>query len=93
MNAVDMWRFSRSAPSDSRWWLKKHFSAMIGNGVATHIAFLSIGLPKLLPMLSGPLLQNAAWLGPLSLSVVAGFYLNRKYMKPKATISKQAQLA
>ena len=93
MNAVDMWRFSRSAPSDSRWWLKKHFSAMIGNGVATHIAFLSIGLPKLLPMLSGPLLQNAAWLGPLSLSVVAGFYLNRKYMKPKATTGKQAQLA
>ena len=69
------------------------FSAMIGNGVATHIAFLSIGLPKLLPMLSGPLLQNAAWLGPLTLSVVAGFYLNRKYMKPKAPPAKQAQLA
>ena len=27
---------------------------MIGNGVATHIAFLAIGLPKLLPSLAGP---------------------------------------
>ena len=53
---------------------------MIGNGVATHIAFLSIGLPKLLPMLSGPVLQNLAWLGPLMLSIIAGIYLNRKYM-------------
>jgi uncharacterized membrane protein len=93
INAVAMWRFARTAPADPRWWLKEHFGAMIGNGVATHIAFLSIGLPKLLPMLSGPLLQNAAWLGPLTLSVVAGFYLNRKYMKPKAPPAKQAQLA
>ncbi len=90
INAASMWRFSRAAPADPRWWLKQHFGAMIGNGVATHIAFLSIGLPKLLPMLSGPLLQNAAWLGPLSLSVIAGIYLNRKYMKPKASIGKQA---
>jgi hypothetical protein len=44
-------------------------------------------------MLSGPLLQNAAWLGPLTLSFIAGFYLNRKYMKPKATSAKQVQLA
>lgn len=77
--AVGMWRFARQKPNDPRWWLKEHFGAMIGNGVATHIAFLSIGLPKVLPMLSGPLLQNLAWLGPLSLSVVAGIYLNRKY--------------
>lgn len=93
MNAVEMWRFSRAAPTDSRWWLKKHFSAMIGNGVATHIAFLSIGLPKILPMLSGPLLQNVAWLGPLTLSFIAGFYLNRKYMKPKTASAKQVQMA
>jgi uncharacterized membrane protein len=79
INAVRMWHFSRNAPADPRWWLKQHFGAMIGNGVATHIAFLSIGLPKLLPMLSGPLLQNLAWLAPLTLSVVAGIYLNRKY--------------
>jgi uncharacterized membrane protein len=79
-NAISMWRFAKASPADPRWWLKQHFGAMIGNGVATHIAFLSIGLPKLLPMLSGPVLQNLAWLGPLTLSVIAGIYLNRKYM-------------
>jgi hypothetical protein len=79
-NAFSMWRFAQASPENPRWWLKQHFGAMIGNGVATHIAFLSIGLPKLLPMLSGPVLQNLAWLGPLTLSVVAGVYLNRKYM-------------
>ena len=79
-NAISMWRFAKASPADPRWWLKQHFGAMIGNGVATHIAFLSIGLPKLLPMLSGPVLQNLAWLGPLTLSFIAGVYLNRKYM-------------
>ena len=79
-NAISMWRFAKASPGDPRWWLKQHFGAMIGNGVATHIAFLSIGLPKLLPMLSGPVLQNLAWLGPLTLSIIAGIYLNRKYM-------------
>lgn len=85
LGAIGMWRFARQKPTDPRWWLKEHFGAMIGNGVATHIAFLSIGLPKLLPMLSGPLLQNLAWLGPLSLSVVAGIYLNRKYVTNRKT--------
>jgi len=79
VNAVRMWRFARRAPAQPNWWLHQHFGAMIGNGVATHIAFLSIGLPKLLPMLSGPALQNLAWLGPLTVSVFAGIYLTRKY--------------
>ena len=80
INAVHMFRFSRTSPQDPRWWMSEHLSAMIGNGVATHIAFLSIGLPKLLPMLSGPVLQNMAWLGPLTLSIFAGIYLKRKYV-------------
>jgi len=79
-----MLRFARERPADPKWWLGEHFGAMIGNGVATHIAFLSIGLPKVLPMLAGPVLQNVAWLGPLSIAVVARVLLNRKYMKPRA---------
>jgi hypothetical protein len=84
LNAINMFRFSRKPPTDARWWLGQHMNAMVGNGVATHIAFLSIGLPKLLPMLSGPLLQNLAWLGPLSLSFIAGVYLKRKYLPKRA---------
>ena len=90
LGAIGMWRFARQKPIDPRWWLKEHFGAMIGNGVATHIALLSIGLPKLMPMLSGPLLQNLAWLGPLSLSVVAGIYLNRKYVPKRKTDTASA---
>jgi hypothetical protein len=84
MGFVRMRHFSRAAPADPRWWLREHLGAMLGNGVATHIAFLSIGLPKLLPMLAGPTLQNIAWLGPLVVAFVAGAYLTRKFL-PKRT--------
>lgn len=79
-----MRRFARQAPVDPRWWLREHLGAMIANGVATHIAFLSIGLPKLLPMLAGPTLQSLAWLGPLAVSLAAGAWLTRKYLRPRA---------
>jgi len=80
-----MRRFSRQPPDDPRWWLRQHLEAMLGNGVATHIAFLSIGLPKVLPLLAGPTLQNLAWLGPLAVSFVAGTYLTRKYLPRRNT--------
>lgn len=82
---VQMWRFSRRPPTDPRWWLREHLGAMLGNGVATHIAFLSIGLPRLFPTLAGPTLQNLAWLGPLVVAFIAGSWLTRKYLpKPKS---------
>lgn len=81
----NMRRFARQAPVEPRWWLREHLGAMIGNGVATHIAFLSIGLPRLLPTLAGPTLQHLAWLGPLAISLVAGAWLGRKYLRPQST--------
>jgi len=81
---VRMWRFARAAPADPRWWMREHLEAMLGNGVATHIAFLSIGLPKLLPMLAGPTLQNLAWLGPVAVAIGAGVVLDRKYLPTRA---------
>lgn len=87
---VNMWRFSRRPPEDPRWPVRQHLGAMLGNGVATHIAFLSIGLPKLLPMLAGPTLQNVAWLGPLVVAFVAGSYLTRKFL-PARPAAKAAQ--
>lgn len=82
---VQMWRFSRQPPEDPRWWLREHLTAMLGNGVATHIAFLSIGLPKVLPMLAGPTLTNLAWLGPLVVAFIAGAYLSRKFLPKRAS--------
>lgn len=90
---VQMWRFSRRPPEDPRWWLREHLTAMLGNGVATHIAFLSIGLPKLLPMIAGPTLQNLAWLGPLVVAFVAGSYLVRKYLPKRGTVPAATVLA
>lgn len=90
---VKMWRFSRRPPADPRWPLRQHLAAMLGNGIATHIAFLSIGLPKLLPMLAGPTLQNVAWLGPLVVASVAGIYFTRKYLPKRQSPAVQGQRA
>lgn len=73
----------RNGPQSAKWWLKEHYGAMIANGVATHIAFLQIGLLRLIPELGGPLVQNLAWFGPLALSFIAGWWLDRRYMRPR----------
>ncbi|MEO8002734.1 MAG: hypothetical protein ABI644_12740 [Arenimonas sp.] len=84
LGAYRMYKFQREAPSDPRWWMREHLTAMVGNGVATHIAFLQIGLPKILPMISGPVMVNVAWIGPLLVAVLAGFYLTKKYTPKRA---------
>ncbi len=79
ISAWTMYGTIRNGPQHSLWWRQAHMDAMIGNAVATHIAFLSIGLPKLLPMLSGPALQNLAWFGPLAISWVARYFLRKRF--------------
>lgn len=67
---------------ETRWWLREHFSAMIGCGVATHVAFLSIGLGRLIAAagLTAPAWYGMiAWFLPVALAVVVGIRLNRKY--------------
>lgn len=61
------------------WWMVEHYTAMLGNGVATHIAFLGIGLPRLLPSLNGSSLQYLVWFGPLLLAVLAKLWLDRRW--------------
>lgn len=75
VSAVRGWR---RAPTDPKWWLREHYNAMIGNGVATHIAFLGIGLSSI-PGIDPQLQQGFAWFGPLTLAFVAGWWLDRKY--------------
>jgi hypothetical protein len=84
MSALGARSLIRKGPQSPRWWLKEHYGAMIANGVATHIAFLQIGLVRLLPELGGGMIQHLAWFGPLALSFVAGWWLNRRYMRPRA---------
>ncbi len=65
------------------WWLREHFTAMIGNGVATHVAFLGIGLLRVLPPDLGAQVQHLhlAWYGPLAVSLAAAFRLNQRHRK------------
>jgi hypothetical protein len=90
---AQMWRFSRQAPSDPRWWLREHLNANLGNGVATHIAFLAIGLPRLVPALANPVWVNIAWLAPLVVAAVLGVWLSRKYVPKRAAPSGSAAVA
>lgn len=75
-----------------RWWLSEHYTGMLGNFVATHIAFLSIGLPKLLPMLDGVVLNYASWFGPLLLAGLAKFWLDWRWSpRPRQTSPSLSQ--
>ncbi len=78
----DSLRRRRQMGEHPRWWLREHYAAMFGTGVATHIAFLAIGLPRLLPMLQGPVLHYAAWFAPLVVAQVAKVVHDRKYRAP-----------
>jgi hypothetical protein len=72
-----------------RWWLVEHYTAMLGNGIATHIAFLGIGLPRLLPGIDGTALHYTAWFGPLVVAVIAKVVLDRRW-KPKPRLGADA---
>lgn len=80
----------RRGPRESRWWLREHYGAMIGNGIATHIAFLQIGLINLLPGLSSTVVQYLAWFVPLGAGIAAGFWLDRRYLRSHNTSAKPA---
>lgn len=69
--------------SAARWWMKEHYAAMVGCGVATHIAFLAIGLDRMIRAVGMDppgWYHLIAWFLPLMLSFVAVGWLNRKYM-------------
>ena len=79
-----------------RWWLVEHYSAMLGNGIATHIAFLAIGLPKLLPGVDGAALHYLGWFGPLLVAMVAKVLIDRRWKpksKPAAPVAAAATTA
>ena len=79
-----LWRWLR--PMDARnWWLQEHYGAMVGLGAATHIAFLGIGLNRLVEAAGWampPQFQLVGWFAPVAVAVVAGIVLDRRY-KPK----------
>ena len=73
------WQRWRRGQVAANWWVKEHYGAILGNGVATHIAFLSIGLRNALPFIEPGLRTQLAWLVPLAVAVLAGVWLDRRY--------------
>jgi hypothetical protein len=73
-----------------RWWLEAHYTGMLGNGIATHIAFLAIGLPRLMPSISGGALNYVAWFGPVVVAVIAKFWIDRRWKSKSKSKPKPA---
>lgn len=84
-----MLRFAAKDGNDRRWWLYEHYSAILGCGVATHIAFLNLGLQRLIPGDFSPTAQYLAWFGPIVAAFMAGRLLDYRYGKR----SRPARLA
>lgn len=62
-----------------RWWLTENYTAMLGNGIATHVAFLAIGPPRLLPSVDGVALHYLAWFGPVAVALPARVLIDRRW--------------
>jgi hypothetical protein len=80
LGGAAMLRQARHPPATKRrWWLREHYFNVLGMGVATHIAFLGLGLNRLLAPLGIQPPQMIAWMLPLAVAVLAGFWLERRY--------------
>ncbi len=72
-----MLRFAARQAHDRRWWLAQHYGGMIGAGIATHVAFLGLGLARVLPPEWASLSQNFSFFGPVLIGLVARAWLSR----------------
>ncbi|MCB1588057.1 MAG: hypothetical protein KDI56_04070 [Xanthomonadales bacterium] len=69
----------RASERPLNWWLREHFISMLGNGVATHIAFFSIGLQRLAHKAGVAMPEYVAWFAPVVVALVVGIWLDRRY--------------
>lgn len=84
ITAYQWLKLAYRGPSDAQWWLRSHYGAMLGIGMATHIAFLQIGLSRYLAGLGSPLITQLSWFGPLLFGLIAMAVLNRRFRRPQA---------
>jgi hypothetical protein len=80
-----MLRTIRRGATQPRWWLREHYVGIGGCGVATHIAFLNIGLSRLVPDSWSGTTQMLGWFAPLVVAVIARAWLDRTYGFAPAT--------
>jgi hypothetical protein len=88
-----MLRFVARGAAQPRWWLREHYFAVAGCGVATHIAFINIGASRLVPGGWEGMMQTLGWFVPVLVAVLARVWLDRKYGFARATASRAAKRA
>lgn len=82
---VAMLRQHVAGQRPANWWLREHYGAMIGNGIATHISFLGIGLRHVPTAIGQPWLADysfLAWVLPLVVAFIVAQRLDRRYRVP-----------
>lgn len=77
--AVMVRQAGQSPAGNPRWWLREHYLNVLGMGVATHVAFLSLGLNRLLAPFGIEPPQMIGWTLPLVVALLAGAWLDRRY--------------
>lgn len=91
VNAWQMWRFAAHGPKQSNWHIVQHYQAILGAGVATHVAFLAIGMRPVWRWLQANInvpdavIELFPWFAPLAVAMAATAWLNRKYGRPRVT--------
>ena len=80
-----MLKFARRGPSRPDWAFRQHYQSILGAGIATHVAFLGIGMRPVWQWLHSHttvpalLIELFPWAAPLLVAVIVGVYLDRKY--------------
>lgn len=86
--AVRMWRFARRGPTRSNWHIVQHYRSILGAGIATHVAFLSVGMAQVWPLLARvwpglpqTLIDLFPWVAPVAVALCAQVLLDRRYAR------------
>jgi hypothetical protein len=74
-----MLRSARAQPESRQWWLARHYGFILGAGAGVHIAFLNLGLARLLPPEFGVIAERISWFAPFGVALIARWWLERKY--------------
>lgn len=94
LSYINMHRFEQKGPQRGNWHVVMHYQAMLGGGIATHVAFLSIAMKPAWRWLSAHtavpdgLIQAFPWFAPVAVATLAGVYLGRKYNRPQTARAK-----
>lgn len=94
--AVQMRQFAMRGPKRPNWHVQQHYQAMLGCGVATHVAFLTIGLRPAWAWLERhtavppALVELLPWFGPVAVALIAAIWLDRRHGRGRHAAVAQA---